>query len=65
MFFQHIKGSDNCMHTTALRQPEKDLPQQPTAAKVWLQMFELPKFDWAFKHRPIHLTIQICHIEIL
>ena len=24
-----LKGSDNCMHTTMLRQPKKDLPQQP------------------------------------
>ena len=29
-----LTGSDNRMHSTALQQPEKDLPWRPTAAEV-------------------------------
>ena len=37
------KGSDNCMQTLALRQPEKDLRRRPRAAELFI--LRLPKFE--------------------
>ena len=43
-------GAYNGTYSSALWPPEKDLPRQPSAAKVQLPMFEMPKYTFQHRH---------------
>ena len=55
----YLRGAYNRTYSSAARQPEKDLPRQPSAVEVGLLMFEVPMLEWMGQTSAIAIAIAI------